>query len=80
MALESRGVGPWARVADSVPVTEKGVLFGGWRDSDLEDGTVTSAGAGDVVHAGQQEGGYASAESKPFMTEEGVETGSDHAG
>ena len=65
LALESRGVGPWSDPAGSVPVTEKGVMFAGWRDRDLEDGTVTAA---ESLQSDQYEG--PPAEAKPFIAEQ----------
>ncbi|KAL9059473.1 MAG: hypothetical protein Q9162_001171 [Coniocarpon cinnabarinum] len=75
MALEARGVGPWAKTSERVPVTERGVSFRGWGKEDLEDGTVTSE---DVDHS-QPEETMGSAETKPFMASEAQETRYYHA-
>ena len=67
MALEARGVGPWVKKRQSIPITERGTFYEGWHEDDLEDGSYARATNAPSQHTEPE---FQDAqEGKPFMSQ-----------
>ena len=67
MALEARGIGPWYGTTKEIPVTDRGVVFTGWQESDMVEASYNRPAA--LQHSQHSEI-TSVPEGKPFITQQ----------